>query len=28
VSDDPRVRAAREEYEKARQAQRRYVEAP
>jgi 3D-(3,5/4)-trihydroxycyclohexane-1,2-dione acylhydrolase (decyclizing) len=28
VSDDPRVRAARDEYEKARQAQRRYVEAP
>jgi 3D-(3,5/4)-trihydroxycyclohexane-1,2-dione acylhydrolase (decyclizing) len=28
VSDDPRVRAAREEYEKARQAQRRYVESP
>jgi 3D-(3,5/4)-trihydroxycyclohexane-1,2-dione acylhydrolase (decyclizing) len=28
VSDDPRVRAAREEYEQARQAQRRYVDAP
>ena len=28
VSDDPRVRAAREEYERARQAQRRYVGAP
>jgi 3D-(3,5/4)-trihydroxycyclohexane-1,2-dione acylhydrolase (decyclizing) len=28
VSDDPRVRAARDEYERARQAQRRYVEAP
>jgi 3D-(3,5/4)-trihydroxycyclohexane-1,2-dione acylhydrolase (decyclizing) len=28
VSDDPRVRAAREEYEQARQAQRRYVESP
>jgi 3D-(3,5/4)-trihydroxycyclohexane-1,2-dione acylhydrolase (decyclizing) len=28
VSDDPRVRAARDEYEKARQAQRHYVESP
>ena len=28
VSDDPRVKAAREEYERARQAQRRYVDTP